>query len=156
AMEFIEGDTLAATLERGRPLSARLAIDIALQLAEGLTEAHAQKIVHRDLKPLNVMITPGGRVKIVDFGLAKPIRSVQGERSLVSTSEMISADMGDGVVIGTCAYMSPEQAAGKEIDARSDVFSFGTILYEMLTGRLPFEGETATETLAKILEADPA
>jgi serine/threonine protein kinase len=156
AMEFVEGDTLAARLERSGPLPVGMAIDIALQLADGLAEAHSREIVHRDLKPQNVMITPGGRLKIVDFGLAKPIRSVQDVHPLISTSEMISADMGDGVVIGTCAYMSPEQAAGKELDARSDVFSFGTVLYQMLAGRLPFEGETATETIAKILEAEPA
>ncbi|HLG59707.1 MAG TPA: serine/threonine-protein kinase [Vicinamibacterales bacterium] len=155
-MEFVEGDTLAAMLERSGPLSARATIGIALQLAEGLAEAHARQIVHRDLKPHNVMITPNGRVKIVDFGLAKPLRSFQKATLLVSTSEMISANIGDGAVIGTCAYMSPEQAAGKPLDARSDVFSFGTIIYQMLAGRLPFEGDTATETIAKILEADPA
>ena len=156
AMEFVEGDTLSARLERAGPLPVRIAIDIAVQLAEGLAEAHSHHILHRDLKPLNVMITRGGRVKIVDFGLAKPIRSVRVAQAEVSTSEMLSADMGDGGVIGTCAYMSPEQAAGKELNEGSDVFSFGTILFQMLTGGLPFAGDTANETMAKIIEADPA
>src|SRR5262245_61952933 len=156
AMEFIEGETLGARLERSGPLPVRDAIDIALQVIEGLAEAHGRHVVHRDLKPQNVMITPSGRVKIVDFGLAKPIRSVRDAHAPVSTSEMLSADMGEGAVIGTCAYMSPEQAAGREIDARSDVFSFGTMLFQMLTGRLPFAGDTANEMMAKIGVADAA
>jgi len=155
AMELIEGETLATRLASAGPLAIRDAVDIALQIAEGLAEAHSRRIVHRDLKPHNVMITPRGHVKIVDFGLAKPIRSLPGGKALVSTSEMISADMGEGVVVGTCAYMSPEQAASKPLDARSDVFAFGIMLYRMIAGRLPFHGDTATETLAKILEAEP-
>jgi serine/threonine protein kinase len=156
AMEFVEGDTLAASLLRAGQLTEHAAIDIALQLAEGLAEAHSRGIIHRDLKPQNVMITPSGRVKIVDFGLARPIRAVRDPQRMVSTSEMISADLGDGAVVGTCAYMSPEQAAGKSLDARSDIFAFGTILYQMIAGQLPFRGDTATETLAKILETAPA
>jgi serine/threonine protein kinase len=101
------------------------------------------------------MITSGGRVKIVDFGLAKPLKIAEGERALISTSEMISADLGARTVIGTYAYMSPEQASGRELDPRSDVFAFGIILYQMVARRLPFRGDTPTEVLAKILEVDP-
>jgi serine/threonine protein kinase len=155
AMELIDGETLAARLAQS-PLPVPAAVEIAVQIAEGLAEAHSQRIVHRDLKPQNVMITATGGVKIVDFGLAKPIGAVRDTRALMSTSEMISADMGRAAVIGTCAYMSPEQASGRTLDARSDVFAFGILMYQMIAGQLPFHGHTATETLAKILEADPA
>jgi serine/threonine protein kinase len=155
AMEFIEGETLAARLSRAGRLNAREVLDVALQVAEGLAEAHARQIVHRDLKPQNIMVTRDGRVKIVDFGLAKPLGSARSAGALVSTSEMISADLGDGAVIGTCAYMSPEQASRKTVDARSDIFAFGVMLYQMLAGRLPFRGDTATVILAKILETEP-
>lgn len=155
AMELVEGETLSARLNRSGGLPVPTIVDIASQIAEGLAEAHAHQIVHRDLKPHNVMITPDGRVKIVDFGLAKPL-TPERQGGITSTSEMISADVADSVVIGTCAYMSPEQAVGKPMDARSDVFSFGIMLYELVAGRLPFEGDTPTEVLARILEARPA
>jgi serine/threonine protein kinase len=155
AMEFIEGETLAAWLARAGRLGCREALDVAVQVAEGLAEAHARKIVHCDLKPQNIMITPTGRVKIVDFGLAKALRAARKADALVTTSEMISADLGDKALIGTCAYMSPEQAASTAVDPRSDVFAFGIILYQMLAGRLPFWGDTPTVILAKILEAEP-
>jgi len=155
AMEFIEGETLAAWLARTGRLSVRETLDVASQVAEGLAEAHTRRIVHRDLKPQNVMVARGGLVKIVDFGLAKPLRPVRSPGALMSTSDMISAELDDGAVIGTCAYMSPEQASRQTVDPRSDVFSFGIMLYEMLTGRLPFRGETPTVVLAKILEAEP-
>ena len=155
AMEFIEGETLAARLSRAGRFSAHETLEVASQIAEGLSEAHARLIVHRDLKPQNVMVTPAGLVKIVDFGLAKPLRSVRNPGALTTTSEMISAELDEGAVIGTCAYMSPEQASRKVVDPRSDVFSFGIMLYEMLAGRLPFRGDTATVILAKILEAEP-
>ena len=155
AMEFIEGETLAAWISRVGHLTTLEAIDASLQIAEGLSEAHSKGIVHRDLKPQNVMVSRAGRVKIVDFGLAKPIARAIRAGTLVRTSEMISADLGGGTLLGTCAYMSPEQALGKPLDARSDVFAFGTLLYQMLSGRLPFQGDTSTEVLAKILEAAP-
>ena len=155
AMEFIEGETLAERIGREGRLRPIDAIDVALQIADGLWEAHSHQIIHRDLKPHNVMFAAGGRVKIVDFGLAKPLRPAIAGEGLVRTSEMLSTDLGGVTVIGTCAYMSPEQAAGRPLDSHSDIFSFGTLLYEMVSGRLPFNGETSTEILAKILEADP-
>lgn len=155
AMEFIEGETLAERLGREGRLRPVDAIEVALQIADGLWEAHSHQIIHRDLKPHNVMFTAGGRVKIVDFGLAKPLKPAIAGEGLVRTSEMLSTDLGGVTVIGTCAYMSPEQAAGRPLDSQSDMFSFGTLLYEMVSGRLPFIGETSTEILAKILEADP-
>lgn len=154
AMELVDGETLADRLARGGALPARTAIGLALQLAAGLAEAHAAHVVHRDLKPQNVMITSGGRVKVVDFGLAKPLRRIDGG-DRVTTSEMISVDLGEVAVAGTCAYMSPEQATGRPLDARSDVFSFGIVLYEMITGQRPFRGDTATEVIARILEGEP-
>ncbi len=155
AMEFVDGETLADRLTRVGPLTARETLHVALQIADGLAHAHRQRIIHRDLKPQNVMVTPDGSVKIVDFGLAKPLKPARAADALLSTSDMISADLGEDAVIGTCAYMSPEQASRRAIDARSDVFAFGIMLYQMLTGRLPFRGDTATATLAKILEAEP-
>ena len=140
AMEFIDGGTLSDWLSRGAPRGALDMVDVALQVAEGLAEAHTSRIVHRDLKPQNVMITSGGRVKIVDFGLAKPLKIAEGERPLISTSEMISADLGARTVIGTYAYMSPEQASGRELDPRSDVFAFGIILYQMVARRFAVSG----------------
>jgi serine/threonine protein kinase len=155
AMELVEGETLAARLTREGRLSATDAIDVALQIADGLADAHAQHIVHRDLKPHNVMVARGGRVKIVDFGLAKPLAPA-GKKAVMSTSDMISADLGNGTLVGTCAYMSPEQVLRKPIDRRSDLFSFGVMLYQMVTGQLPFPGDTSTEVLAKILASEPA
>ena len=155
AMEFIEGETLACRLTRVGRLEPREALDVASQVAEGLAEAHARGIVHRDLKPQNIMIASGGLVKIVDFGLAKPVQPSRAAHAIVSTSDMISADLGDAAIIGTCAYMSPEQASGRKLDARSDIFAFGTTLYQMLSGELPFRGDTATVVLAKILESEP-
>ena len=155
AMEFIEGETLASWISRAGRLSVPQTLEVGAQIAAGLSEAHRRQIVHRDLKPQNVMVAPGGLVKIVDFGLAKPLRPMRRPGSLASTSEMISAELDDGAVIGTCAYMSPEQASRKTVDPRSDVFSFGILLYEMLTGQLPFRGDTPTAVLAKILEAEP-
>ena len=133
AMEFIEGETLAERLGREGRLRPIDAIDVALQIADGLWEAHSHQIIHRDLKPHNVMFTAGGRVKIVDFGLAKPLRAAIAGEGLVRTSEMLSTDLGGVTVIGTCAHTSLEQAAGRPLDSHSDIFSFGTLLYEMVT-----------------------
>jgi serine/threonine protein kinase len=156
AMELVEGETLAAKLARSGRLPVREVLDLAVQAAAGLAEAHVHGVVHRDLKPQNVMVTPAGRVKILDFGLAKPFTSIHGTDAVISTGEMISADLGDGssVVAGTVAYMSPEQALGRPVDPRSDVFAFGIVLYELVAGRRPFRGDTATTIVAKILEAE--
>jgi len=147
AMELVPGDTLAAKLIAG-PLPLPDLLRIAREVAEGLAEAHAHGIVHRDLKPQNLMVMPDGRVKILDFGLAKPTEPSE-------VSEHSSTLTREGLVVGTIPYLSPEQALGKPVDARSDVFSFGTVLYQMATGRRPFRGETTAAVVEKILETEP-
>jgi hypothetical protein len=154
AMELIEGETLAARLSRSNRLAIGDVLDVAIQVAEGLAEAHSRHIVHRDLKPHNVMVTPSGRVKILDFGLAKPLETARTGGTL-TTSELLSTDLGHTTVFGTCSYMSPEQALGKRVDQRSDMFAFGIILYELVSGTRPFDGETPTEILAKVIESEP-
>src|SRR5262245_62250765 len=140
-MELVEGETLARRLSQsGGGLDLSEAIGLGRQIAGALAAAHGKGIVHRDLKPANVMITPDGVAKILDFGLAKVSRS--------SDDATVTSDgTRQGVVLGTAAYMSPEQAQGNLVDGRSDVFSFGVVLYEMLTGRAPFRAPTFVETL---------
>src|SRR5215475_5001695 len=152
AMERVEGKTLRELLFGGGLPIKRL-LQIAAQIAAGLAKAHEAGIVHRDLKPENVMVTKDGLVKILDFGLAKQTGPVSGsdEGSHLPTETGTSP----GVVLGTVGYMSPEQAAGQTIDFRSDQFSFGSILYEMVTGRRAFQKKTAVETLSAILREDP-
>lgn len=150
SMEFIDGKTLREMMEQR--LTFDDALSIAVQTAEALTAAHRAGIVHRDLKPENIMVRTDGYVKVLDFGLAKltEFADTDGEgetRKLVKTNP--------GVVMGTVSYMSPEQARGKTMDARSDIFSFGVVMYEMLTGKIPFTGETMTDTLASIISTDP-
>jgi len=156
AMELIEGESLDAKLKRSGPLGLSELARIATHIADGLAAAHTAGIVHRDLKPGNVMLTPSGQVKILDFGLAKPQAPLMGDGEEETHVDTISAEMTrEGTVLGTVSYMSPEQAEGKVVDSRSDVFSFGVLLYQMATGALPFRGETPTSTLAKILETEP-
>lgn len=155
AMELIEGETLAAKLLREGRLDFQEVLGIATALADGLAEAHLHRIVHRDLKPQNVMITRAGRLKILDFGLAKPLDRAHRTGVKVTTSEAISADFGHVNVVGTCGYMSPEQALGKSVDPRSDVFTFGIILYELVTGKRPFQADSVGAVLAKIIESPP-
>jgi serine/threonine protein kinase/formylglycine-generating enzyme required for sulfatase activity/dienelactone hydrolase len=145
-LEYVPGETLAERITKG-PLKLQEALTIALQIAEAVAAAHEHNVIHRDLKPGNIKITPDGRVKVLDFGLAKTVGSEPSEKPATVTQP--------GRVIGTPAYMSPEQARGKPTDKRSDIWSFGCVLYEMLTGRIPFEGETVSDTLVNILDHDP-
>jgi eukaryotic-like serine/threonine-protein kinase len=153
-MELVKGETLARRLSKGAlPLDE--ALGICRQIAEGLEAAHEKGVIHRDLKPANVMITEGDKVRILDFGLAKALSdetlAVDASRSPTITEAMTQP----GIVLGTAAYMSPEQAKGKSVDKRADIWAFGCILYECLTGKRAFEGETVTETLAAVLKGEP-
>ena len=150
--ELLEGETLRAVLAGGR-LSTRRAIEYAVQIVHGLAAAHEKGIVHRDLKPENLFVTRDGRVKILDFGLAKlTLREAEGQSTNLPTA---TAGTEPGVVMGTLGYMSPEQVRGKPTDGRSDIFSFGSILYEMVSGRRAFSGDTAADTMSAILREDP-
>ncbi len=151
--ELLEGETLRAALSGGK-LSPRKAIDCGLQIAHGLSAAHEKGIVHRDLKPENLFVTKSGRVKILDFGLAKLMHSDSG---IGPQSKLPTETVGTepGVVMGTLGYMSPEQVRGTAVDARSDIFSFGAILYEMVSGKRAFKKDTAADTMAAILNEDP-
>ncbi len=151
AMEYVEGQTLAARIN-GQPLEINEIIDIGSQIADALDEAHRKRITHRDLKPANVMLNERGQVKVLDFGLAK-IAPPTGQAVVSDISTM--AKTASGVVMGTVPYMSPEQALGREVDHRSDLFSLGVALYEMATGRMPFAGSSPSEILDRILHAQP-
>ncbi len=155
-LEFVEGETLADRLAHG-PLPLDDALEFARQIAAALEVAHESGIVHRDLKPGNVMLTPAGAVKVLDFGLAKggATGSSSSDIGLSASPTMTYAATDVGVILGTAAYMSPEQARGKPVDRRSDIWSFGCVLYECLTGRQLFGGETVSDTVAKILEREP-
>ncbi|MBI4469562.1 MAG: serine/threonine-protein kinase [Acidobacteria bacterium] len=151
AMEFVEGTTLDAKIT-GRSLETSEILDVGLQVASALVKAHAKGIIHRDIKPGNILVTAEGHVKVVDFGLAKVNRTeqppVMGDRCFPATTE-------PGVLMGTVTYMSPEQALGRTVDQRTDLFSLGVVLYEMATGRPPFSGATRTETIDQILHTQP-
>jgi serine/threonine-protein kinase len=154
-MELVEGDTLAERIGRG-PLPVEETLKICLQITEGMEAAHEKGIIHRDLKPSNVKTTPDGKVKILDFGLAKAFYEGTAASDL-SKSPTITGQMTEpGVILGTAAYMSPEQAKGRPADKRTDIWAFGCILFECLTGKRAFEGETLTETMAAILKEEPA
>jgi len=151
-MQYVDGKTLASTI-RGTPPKIDEALHIAIQVAEALAEAHSHGVIHRDIKPPNIIISPNRQVKLLDFGIAKTIH----DQSLTDTESLtISLPSQSGVIKGTVPYMSPEQARGEVLDARSDTFSFGVVLYETITGLLPFVADSAAATLAAILTQEPA
>ncbi len=154
AMELVEGEDLAERLARG-PMPVAETLDVARQVAEGLEVAHEKGIIHRDLKPANVKLTPDGRVKLLDFGLAKALDAPPASTDSTELAPMLTSPMTAAqVVLGTAAYMSPEQARGKPVDRRAAIWAFGCLLYECLTGKRAFGGETASDTIAKILERE--
>jgi Tol biopolymer transport system component len=158
AMELVPGEDLAERLKRG-PVPVDEALAFARQIAEALEEAHAKGIVHRDLKPANVKITPDGKVKVLDFGLAKAFAgdAASGSSGDLSQSPTLAhTGTQAGLILGTAAYMSPEQARGRAVDKRADIWAFGVVLFEMLTARRPFGGETVSELLAAVIKDEPA
>src|SRR5215467_4600172 len=156
AMEFVDGRTLRELMNAG-PLGIKKSLQIAAQVADGLAKAHSAGIVHRDLKPENVMVSRDGFVKILDFGLAKLMPGYLDSLSHSDSQTLTVAAHGThpGSVMGTAGYMSPEQARGDELDYRTDIFSFGSMLYEMVTGKPPFKAASSAQTLAAIIEDDP-
>jgi serine/threonine protein kinase len=154
ALELVEGETLAERIERG-PLSLEEAAPIAHQIAEALEAAHEKGIIHRDLKPANVKFAADGRVKVLDFGLAKAMEGESGTSDMTRSPTLSVQATQAGVIMGTAAYMSPEQAAGNAADRRADIWSFGVVLAEMLTGRRPFQGESVSYLLAAVLKDEP-
>ena len=153
-MELVAGETLAERIERG-PVRVADALAIATQIADALDAAHEKGIVHRDLKPANIKITPAGTVKVLDFGLAKGIGPDGADGGHSNAPTITVGGTGEGVIVGTVAYMSPEQARGQAVDKRTDIWAFGCVLYEMLTGRPPFAGATISDTIANVLQREP-
>jgi eukaryotic-like serine/threonine-protein kinase len=153
-LELVEGETLADRIARG-PIPVEQALEIAKRICEAVEAAHEKGIIHRDLKPANVKITSDGKVKVLDFGLAKAAETVPANSTLSNSPTLSIAASGAGVILGTAAYMSPEQARGESTDARTDVFSFGCVLYEMLSGHHAFDGNTVSDILAGILRVEP-
>jgi serine/threonine protein kinase len=155
AMEYVAGKTLDLLIGR-KGLRLNEALKYAVQIADALARAHAAGIVHRDLKPSNLMVDDHGLVKVLDFGLAKLAETATGELGETATMRAKEGPgTEEGTIVGTVAYMSPEQAEGKKVDGRSDIFSFGSVLYEMVTGRRAFHGDSKLSTLSAILKEDP-
>ena len=154
-MELVAGEDLSDRLKRG-PLPVSDALDVASQIGEALAEGHAKGIVHRDLKPANVRVSRDGRIKVLDYGLAKTLpRAAASDPGLLSQAPTLASPSSHGTILGTAAYMSPEQARGQPVDEQADIWAFGVVLFEMLSGRRPFRGGTVTDTLAEILMKDP-
>ena len=153
-MELVSGETLADRIKRGT-IPIEEALPIAKQIAEALEEAHEQGIIHRDLKPANIKVTPSGNVKVLDFGLAKAYEREQANATLSNSPTISRAATNEGVILGTAAYMSPEQARGKTVDKRADIWAFGCVLYEMLAGRPTFAGESLSDIIASVLKGEP-
>jgi serine/threonine protein kinase len=153
-LELVEGDTLADRI-KADPIPVEESLKLALQIAEALEAAHEKGVIHRDLKPANIKVTPEGKVKVLDFGLAKAFAGEQAELNLSNSPTLSDMATQQGVILGTAAYMSPEQAKGKSVDKRADIWAFGVVFFEMLTGRQVFTGETVSDTLASVLAREP-
>jgi serine/threonine protein kinase len=148
-MQYVEGETLDDRTRR-QPLNPAESLLVITQVADALAEAHAHGVIHRDIKPSNIIINPRGQAKVMDFGLAKVVTE-----SVATEAETMTLVTSPGTILGTMAYMSPEQARGQNLDGRSDIFSLGVVLYELIAGRKPFEGKTAADVIASILRAEP-
>ena len=154
-MELVPGDTLQHRVKRDGPVPIEEGLAIAKQIAEALEAAHEKGIIHRDLKPANVKLTPEGKVKVLDFGLAKAFAGDTSTEDMGNSPTLSMAATMQGVILGTAAYMSPEQARGKAVDKRTDIWAFGCVLYELLTGKQTFHGEDITEILASVVKSEP-
>jgi eukaryotic-like serine/threonine-protein kinase len=153
-LELVEGETLADQLRRGA-IPVEDSLKLALQIAEALESAHERGIIHRDLKPANIKVTPDGKVKVLDFGLAKAFAGEQADLNLSNSPTLSNVATMQGVILGTAAYMSPEQARGKSADKRADIWAFGCVLFEMLTGKAAFSGNDVTDILAAVIRSEP-
>ncbi len=153
-LELVEGDTLADRIKAG-PIPVDESLKLALQIAEALEAAHEKGVIHRDLKPANIKVTPEGKVKVLDFGLAKAFAGEQAELNLSNSPTLSNAATQQGIILGTAAYMSPEQARGKAVDKRADIWAFGCVLFEMLTGQPAFSGQDVSDVFAAVIRAEP-
>src|ERR1700688_4257896 len=154
-MELVSGETLQERIRRDGAVPVEEVLVIAKQIAEALEAAHEKGIIHRDLKPANVKVTPEGKVKVLDFGLAKAFAGDTSTEDMGNSPTLSMAATMQGVILGTAAYMSPEQAKGKAVDKRTDIFAFGAVLYELLTGKAAFHGEDVTDILGAVLRMEP-
>src|SRR5580693_920742 len=154
-MELVSGETLSDRIKRDGAVPVEEALVIAKQIAEALEAAHEKGIIHRDLKPANVKLTPEGKVKVLDFGLAKAFAGDTSTEDMGNSPTLSMAATMQGLILGTAAYMSPEQAKGKQVDKRTDIFAFGAVLYELLTGKPAFHGEDVGDILASVVNTEP-